>query len=792
MLFMIWVRVGSLSLLVVACACSGREVSPAPSAEPNNSPVSPISREAGFVDAANQDSGPSDRDASRDADQGLATVPGAGQLPTLARIEDSRRMTRPVFERMVKDPDVVVRRRAVLALARMRRAEGLAPLRSALDDADEEVRTTALFAIGNIEASAHDEAEEVVTAFLAGSPTAADRRAAVSALGNIGSDASEPLLLEALESPEPRLRAAAAKALGLTAMRGEPPQAPPAASLAPRLTDEDSQVRLAAAFAFSRGARPADATAEAVTATLEKLFRSDPEPEVRIMAGRALSNIGLASPKVALAVLQHDADWRVRTAAAHALGRGAPPEKAARAMDLIWTRIEGDPSKLSSPELHGLLALLDAAESRAGAGYRRGLARIHRSAGKLLDTESTDSRQRLVLTHVKCRAALALDRTRGRPALVHRCAEGPEKGLSHLQQWEVDVLVARAWMGSPRPQALPALRKLARHEDPRVRIAAIQAAETLPTEKRLSLFERALSDVDAAVVASAAHGIWTAASLFEVEERPTEQLVVTEHTPAGPITHEISNEGVSAPPIPAKALSKALEVVNPDGDVETAIYLLKVIGRLKVAEGLDKASTFARHHNPAVRGEARKAMEAMEREPGDEIAPDPPNLIDPADMSRLAELRPRVIFVTSAGTFVMELRPDLSPGNTANMLTLVRSGFYRRILFHRVVPGFVAQVGDPGGTGYGGPGYTVRCEVTEAPYRRGSVGMALAGPDTGGSQIFITYSAQPHLDGRYTLFGNIVQGMDIVESIQSWDLIIEAYVEGEAPPPVTETQGSEL
>jgi len=107
----------------------------------------------------------------------------------------------------------------------------------------------------------------------------------------------------------------------------------------------------------------------------------------------------------------------------------------------------------------------------------------------------------------------------------------------------------------------------------------------------------------------------------------------------------------------------------------------------------------------------------------------------------------------------------------------VRRGFYDGLTFHRVVPDFVAQGGDPKGDGSGGPGYSVRCEITLRHYQTGSVGMALSGKDTGGSQFFVTLSPQPHLDGRYTLFGEVVEGMDAVRALVEGDRILQATIE---------------
>ncbi len=106
-----------------------------------------------------------------------------------------------------------------------------------------------------------------------------------------------------------------------------------------------------------------------------------------------------------------------------------------------------------------------------------------------------------------------------------------------------------------------------------------------------------------------------------------------------------------------------------------------------------------------------------------------------------------------------------------NFLQLATQGFYDGLAFHRVVPDFVVQVGDPRGDGRGGPGYVMRDEINPLRYQRGAVGMALSGPDTGGSQFFITLSPQPHLDGGYTVFGRVVAGFETLDRIVQGDRI---------------------
>ena len=108
---------------------------------------------------------------------------------------------------------------------------------------------------------------------------------------------------------------------------------------------------------------------------------------------------------------------------------------------------------------------------------------------------------------------------------------------------------------------------------------------------------------------------------------------------------------------------------------------------------------------------------------------------------------------------------------TASFVRLARRGFFNGLAFHRVVPNFVIQGGDPRGDGNGGPLYQIRCEINDVPYERGAVGMALSGKDTGGSQWFVTHAPQPHLDGGYTVFGRVTQGMPVVDRIARGDRI---------------------
>ena len=125
------------------------------------------------------------------------------------------------------------------------------------------------------------------------------------------------------------------------------------------------------------------------------------------------------------------------------------------------------------------------------------------------------------------------------------------------------------------------------------------------------------------------------------------------------------------------------------------------------------------------------------------------------------------IHMADGGDIVIELFDKEAPGTVQNFIDLINKGFYNGLRFHRVIPGFVAQGGCPNGNGRGGPGYTIKDELIGNPHKheRGALSMAHRGPNTGGSQFFIVYEPQPHLDGVHTVFGKVIEGMDVVDCI---------------------------
>jgi peptidyl-prolyl cis-trans isomerase B (cyclophilin B) len=142
-----------------------------------------------------------------------------------------------------------------------------------------------------------------------------------------------------------------------------------------------------------------------------------------------------------------------------------------------------------------------------------------------------------------------------------------------------------------------------------------------------------------------------------------------------------------------------------------------------------------------------------------------------ATMAKQAKIK-----MQGGGEIVIDLFDQDAPNTVANFEKLASSGFYNGLNFHRVIPGFVAQGGCPNGSGMGGPGYTINCEINPNKHERGTLAMAHAGRNTGGSQFYICYAPQPHLDGGHTVFGKVVKGMEFVDEFKGREVMESVQV----------------
>lgn len=232
------------------------------------------------------------------------------------------------------------------------------------------------------------------------------------------------------------------------------------------------------------------------------------------------------------------------------------------------------------------------------------------------------------------------------------------------------------------------------------------------------------------------------------------------------------------------ALIKALPLALADKENDAALAILDSLGKQKTAAANEAITTALNSSDYLVR---RRAAARLKANGGGDFATrigkvqTRSTLADyQRAISRMGK-KVRAVVSTSSGEFTIELMPGDSPLTVDNFVQLAKRGYFRGITVHRVVPNFVVQDGDPRGDGNGGPGYQIRCEINQAPYERGAVGMALSGKDTGGSQWFVTHSPQPHLDGGYTVFGKVVSGMEIVDGITRGDVIRDIVVTETGP-----------
>ena len=231
-----------------------------------------------------------------------------------------------------------------------------------------------------------------------------------------------------------------------------------------------------------------------------------------------------------------------------------------------------------------------------------------------------------------------------------------------------------------------------------------------------------------------------------------------------------------------EVLSRAWQEMESPEDLEPMTAVLGAMGRLGDEDAERLLRGAETHPHPVLAGQARQALRRLGFQPfpaeGSE-GPEVPSL----DWEALGELgpRPRLVLETERGEVVLELHTTSAPLTVQTIAGLAREGSYDGVPFHRVVPNFVIQGGDfSREDGFGGPGFVIRSEFTPTPYLRGVLGMASAGKDTEGSQYFITHSIQHHLDGRYTVFGHVVEGMGAVDRIRQGDRVLRARVAEEA------------
>jgi cyclophilin family peptidyl-prolyl cis-trans isomerase/HEAT repeat protein len=303
------------------------------------------------------------------------------------------------------------------------------------------------------------------------------------------------------------------------------------------------------------------------------------------------------------------------------------------------------------------------------------------------------------------------------------------------------------------------------------RAALADALANLPPDVALERLMSLLTDEDRRVIPSVLR------ALVKVRAPDVDRVLLAHLKEADYVIRETAASlvGEVKPQGGLAALREAYTAGLPDAAYDARAAALAAIAGYGGSEAIAALTAGLTDKDWAVRVRVVELLTKLDPSTDHRLAirPAPGPSPGPYDDPQLAgpPYSPHAFIETSKGTVEFELAVLDAPQTVRNFIVLARKGFFNGQPVHRVVPNFVMQDGDPRGDGAGGPGYTIRDELNERPYVRGTVGMALSWRDTGGSQFFITHSPQPHLDGRHTAFGHVVNGMDVVDRIQVGDVI---------------------
>ena len=679
----------------------------------------------------------------------------------VARAEDTRR-AKDVPPEVRTSHDVAARRRSARALARIADAQSLEGLTAHLADEDPETVTWAAYGLGY--ACKGHEAEHVpmLAARLASLPASsapprtegrADDRAALDprtaiarAIGRCGSQEAEQVLVSFLTAASAGAIDSAPALLGLgdLAVRKKQLGADAMTALLDAAGDKAAPQDLAF-YALGRS-EPTEAFAKR-TSDVARVALGRPG-DSRILAIRTLGRAGKASPKetaVELARVVVDAKGfgeGERAEAARALGAlgGEGQLAIAGAIDEL-TPDARDPigiANLAGPSFHVLYTLLGQLGAEAPKKAEAALAVL----ATLKPPSAPKPGFARRLAEIRCSAALALARGAWEADVLDKC---DARTSETSQRARLTSLVRRPLTRD----RLAAFRTFANSEHLRVREDAVEALGSHPEvgEAAIAILADALGSKHAGLVATAAEVLHAHPERALVLADSEKRAALDPRSP--PPT---ANPAQQIAPSVAKALSTALAEKWPEDRFETRIALVEAAASLRHPQAKETASALCNDANPVLRERALRALRTLGAPVAACDAPDR-EVSGAAEIGNALSRPTKVVFVTDGGELTITLEPELSPITATRIAALARSSFYKGIVIHRVVPGFVVQLGDPDGDGYGGAGTSLRCETSPVPFGPLDVGMALAGRDTGSSQIFVTLSRTPHLDGEYTRVG---------------------------------------
>lgn len=622
---------------------------------------------------------------------------------------------RPDLLGLVGDPDVQIRRRAALAIGRVGLAEGVPALVSALSDVEPEVRQMAAFG-----------------------------------LGLIGDPVATAPLIAALADPSIVVQGRAAQALGSLGRFEAVPAIGETVSL------------------LARQGRVTQILADDVAYPLE------PEVEAFRLGVQALARLRAFEP-LASAVIAENGQPLVRWwPVAYALQQIADPRSLPA---LVTFARSGGPGAVLA--VRGLSAI--------------GGPEVLTELRSMLDGSSATGDLRVAVVE-----ALAMlrdaDATPALLELLRRPDTTPElrlavvRSLGRLKSSEVsDYLLDLASDRWPpvRAAALDALADIDEQlfvtvlsgidEDPHwnVRAQLAQTLGKLDPAFGLPRLLAMLADVDQRVVPA------VLASLTRLRAPQIETILQQHLDKSDPVVRMAAARGIGDLRIPGGEpwLIRAYERGQSDSSYVARAAALTALAEYSTPEAIGALRRGVLDKDWAVRRQTLTLLEEI-GEPVEDAAgsarPGPTRLAAEAYASGSLvnpRVSPHAYVDTSKGTIQIELAVLDAPLTVHNFMTLAREGYYDGLPFHRVVSNAVVQGGDRRGDGEGGPGYTIRDELSEIPMLRGTVAMARDWPDTGGSQFFITRAPQPSLDARYTAFGTVIAGLEVVDALVQWDTI---------------------
>lgn len=632
----------------------------------------------------------------------------ASALTELMSFEDTRTYDSAAFTRLATAGNWLTRQRTMLAMGRIGNTHGIPLLLEALSDPSDSVRTYAAFALGELADSA-PRVTQALGALSAGRGVAAAE--ALAALGKIGGAGARLLVEKSLRRHKRGIELEAA----LLAAWRFPRRSTTNAWIAAHARSRDRETRWRAVYALVRaGVDPA---------LVREFLRlvEDPDPLVRSIAARGLRFASADSAgqseaaAIRLRALLRDPDAHVRINAATMLSGYRQAASASHVLPL-----------LDDPDLNVRIAAMQALGALGGA-----------DAAHALEEKVQDTSEKSAIRGIALVSLAAADP--GRALLAARV-------LSTSKDAALRSYVARALGNTSRGESLELLRSLARDSDPRVQLHAITSLSDIAVDTLVSARAFFIEQLGTAEPYSRAAALTGLARLA----RPGDEVLALEAFERS-LQDRIEEPGQAALSLLAKlaennpAIRRSFTTRFPLGRIPLVPVRRAAVRALKIAEPCCALVPQPELYARVVRTVLAPALKG--------------------------NYKPRAKITTEAGVFEVELLAADAPITVDNFITLARRKYFDGGRWHRVVPNFVLQDGDPTGTGEGGPGYAIRDEINRVRYLDGILGMALSGPDTGGSQWFITHSPQPHLDGTYTVFGRVVSGMTVAQRVVQDDRI---------------------